>query len=45
MTNGAPCFYLVRLDLRANQVKKTGTKMVEIKVAANMPPKTPVPID
>ena len=29
----------------ANQVKKTGTKMVEIKVAASMPPKTPVPIE
>lgn len=29
----------------ANQVKKTGTKMVEMKVAASMPPQTPVPME
>lgn len=28
-----------------NQVKKTGTKIVAIKVAAIMPPKTPVPME
>lgn len=42
-----PFGYLQRLrfERRANQVKNTGTKIVEIKVAANMPPKTPVPMD
>ena len=29
----------------ANHVKKTGTKIVEMKVAASIPPKTPVPME
>ena len=32
-------------DFLANQVKNTGTKMVEMKVAASIPPKTPVPME
>ena len=36
--------YLCFLPL-ASQVKNTGTKIVAMKVAAIMPPKTPVPIE
>ena len=35
----------LRFVREANHVKKTGTKIVEMKVAASIPPKTPVPIE